>query len=387
MPKIDFNNTTVAFAHKTNNDLKKAWWLFNSFKYPFIVNTGPKLADIAFSLHLPIKGIIKQTVFAQFCGGENIQECNAAIRNLNQSHIGTILDYSVEGEENETVFDATCNEIIATIEMAAGNAAIPFSVFKTTGIGRFYLLAKVNAHKALNALEADEFNRVKSRFEKICQAAFDSNVRLFVDAEETWIQTTIDDLTYGMMRKYNHTNAIIYNTIQCYRKDRVAHVESVIKNMDCKLGFKLVRGAYMEKERERARNTGYPSPIQETKEGTDAEFNEVMTLCVNHIDKVSICAGTHNEESSQLLVDLMETRGIAANDERLYFAQLLGMSDHISYNLANAGYRVAKYVPYGPVKAVLPYLSRRAKENSSVKGQVGRELRLITEELTRRGKK
>jgi len=386
MPKIDFNNTIIAFHHKTNSDLKKAWWLFNSFKYPFIVNVGPKMADFAFLLHLPIKGMVKSTIFAQFCGGENIEECSVAIRSLMQSNIGTILDYSVEGEERETVFDATCNEIIATIHKASGNPAIPFSVFKTTGIGRFDLMAKVNSKLELNNLEEAEFSRLKGRFEKICQAAYDKKVRVFVDAEETWIQDTIDKMAYDMMMKFNQETAIVYNTIQCYRKDRVAHLQNRVATLDCKLGFKLVRGAYMEKERERAQAKGMPSPIQNTKELTDKEFNEVMTICIQHIDKVSICAGTHNEESSQLLVDLIEQYNLQPNDQRIYFAQLLGMSDHISYNLANAGYNVAKYVPYGPVRAVLPYLSRRAQENSSVKGQVGRELRLITEELTRRGK-
>ncbi len=388
MPKIDFNNTSIAFQHKSNTDLKKAWWLFNSFKSPLIVNVGPKIADIAFSFHLPIKGLIKRTIFSQFCGGENIEECTVAIRNLAQSNIGTILDYSVEGEENENVFDATCNEIIATINKASGNPAIPFSVFKTTGIGRFNLMAKVNSKLVtLNNIEAAEFERVKARFEKICHAAYDKQVRVFVDAEETWIQDTIDRLTYEMMLKFNKETAIVYNTIQCYRKDRVTHLQTTVATLNCKLGFKLVRGAYMEKERERALSRGMRSPIQETKELTDKEFNSVMTTCIQHIDKVSICAGTHNEESSQLLVDLMEQYNLEPNDSRIYFAQLLGMSDHISFNLANAGYNVAKYVPYGPVRAVLPYLSRRAQENSSVKGQVGRELRLITEELNRRKKK
>ncbi len=387
MPKIDFNNTTIAFSHKTSSDLKKAWWLFNSFKYPFFVNYGPKLAGFAFSLHLPIKGMIKQTIFAQFCGGEAIEECTTTIDDLKKSNIGTILDYSVEGEENESVFEATCNEIIATIHKAEGNPSIPFTVFKTTGIGRFDLMARVNSKIALNNLEEEEFKRMKGRFERICKTAFEKDVRVFVDAEETWIQDTIDNIAYEMMSKYNKEKAIVYNTIQCYRKDRIKHTKDVIKRLDCKIGFKLVRGAYMEKERKRALDRGFLSPIQPTKELTDKEFDEVLNICIQNIEKVSVCAGTHNEESSQLLVDIMEEKGLSNNDERIWFAQLLGMSDHISYNLANAGYNVAKYVPYGPVKAVLPYLSRRAQENSSVKGQVGRELNLITEELKRRGKK
>ncbi len=386
MPQPDFNNTAIAFAHKSNADLKKARLLFNSFKFPLLVNYGPPLAAFALKLHLPIKGIIKNTIFAQFCGGETISDCAKAIDNLNKSHIGTILDYSVEGEEKEEVFDATCKEIVDTVLRAAGNTAIPFSVFKATGIGRFDILAKVNANETLTTEEQEEYQRFYNRFETICKSAYDNKVRLFVDAEETWIQDTIDNLTYEMMAKYNQDTAIIYNTIQCYRKDRIAHINTIINTLKCHIGFKIVRGAYMEKERARAIDKGYPSPIQDTKALTDNEYNEAITLCLNHIDRVAICAGTHNEDSSHLLADLMAKKGIANNNTQLYFAQLLGMSDHISYNLANAGYNVAKYVPYGPVRAVLPYLGRRAKENSSVKGQVGRELKLITEELKRRSK-
>ncbi len=386
MSELNFNNTETAFAHKTDGELKKAHWLFSSFKYPALVNWGPKLAGWALNIHFPIKGIIKNTIFAQFCGGENIEECTKAIAQLNKSNIGTILDYSVEGEEQETVFDATCQEILDTIQKAKGNAAIPFSVFKTTGIGRFALLAKINAKQTLNESEIAEFEKVKQRFENICQAAHQANVRIFVDAEETWIQDTIDTLTYNMMEKYNTENAIVYNTIQCYRTDRVQHVNTMVKDLNCKIGFKIVRGAYMEKERARALEMNYPSPIQPNKQATDKEYNEVLEICVQHAEKVSICAGTHNEDSSKLLAKLMANKNFKQNDNRFYFAQLLGMSDHISYNLAKAGYCVAKYVPYGPVKAVLPYLGRRAKENSSVKGQVGRELNLIESELKRRRK-
>jgi len=387
MKNINFNNTEIAFAHKTEGDLKKAKWLFSSFKYPTLVNWGPKLAGIALSINFPIKGIIKSTIFAQFCGGENISECTKVIAQLNQSNIGTILDYSVEGEEKEEIFDATCQEILDTIQKAKGNKAIPFTVFKTTGIGRFNLLAKINEKRALSENETKEFDSVKHRFEKICQAAYNANVCIFVDAEETWIQNTIDNLAYQMMEKYNGQSAIVYNTIQCYRVDRVQHINTILNTMKCKIGFKIVRGAYMEKERARALEMNYPSPIQPTKENTDAEYNEVLEICIKNADKVSICAGTHNEESSLLLAQLMADNQIENGDKRFYFAQLLGMSDHISYNLAKAGYCVGKYVPYGPVKAVLPYLGRRAKENSSVKGQIGRELNLIDAELRRRRRK
>jgi proline dehydrogenase len=325
-------------------------------------------------------------LFAQFCGGESIQDCQKTVQVLSKSSIGTILDYSVEGDESELDFDATMKEVEDTIEMAAKNRdSIPFSVFKTTGIARMDLLTKVNAKENLSEEEKAEFERVKSRFEKICEKAFQNKVRLFVDAEDSWIQDVIDDLTYQMMAKFNKESAIIYNTIQCYRTGRVAHLQSMLNSTNYFLGFKLVRGAYMEKERERALKMGYVSPIHLNKENTDQEYNEALKFCVEHIDRISICAGTHNEKSSLYLATLLNEKGLSSQHPNVFFAQLLGMSDHISYNLAKGGYRVAKYVPYGPIKAVLPYLSRRAQENSSVKGQAGRELNLINIELKRRG--
>lgn len=385
MPSISFNNTEIAFAHKSNAELKKARLLFKSFNYPILIKYGPGLAASVIDFISPVKALIKRTLFAQFCGGESIDDCSKAIATLTNNHIGTILDYSVEGEENEAVFNETCKEIIQTILKASQDRKnIPFSVFKTTGIGRMDLLSKVNAGESLSAVELEEYEKVKQRFSDICQSAFQNDVRLFVDAEDSWIQDVIDDLTYDAMLKYNREKAIIFNTIQCYRTGRVEHIKRKLSELNCFLGFKLVRGAYMEKERARAIKMGYESPIQKDKAGSDNEYNESLTFCVEHIDRISICAGTHNEESALYLVDLMEKNNVAAFHPHIYFAQLLGMSDHISFNLAKAGYNVAKYVPYGPVKAVLPYLSRRAQENSSVKGQVGRELSLISQELKRR---
>jgi len=382
--QVDFSNTDIAFRHMSDTQLKKASLLFRSFNYPWLLTAGPGLAKAA--LALGMKGFIKSTIFEQFCGGENINECNTTINRLSSSGIGTILDYSVEGEETEAVFDETCAEIIKTIETAAGNAKIPFSVFKTTGIIRFAMLEKKSSGATLSETEQAEWNRGKARFEKICQTASDHDVRLFVDAEESWIQPAIDKLTEKMMTKFNHHKAIIYNTIQLYRHDRLAYLKNQIVDMTCFLGFKLVRGAYMEKERERAVAMGYENPIQPDKNQTDRDYKEALKHCVHHADRVSICAGTHNEESSQYLMQLMAEKGLQNDDKRIYFSQLLGMSDHISYNLSDAGYNVAKYVPYGPVKAVIPYLTRRAQENSSVAGQVGRELRLISTELKRRKK-
>lgn len=385
MPVIPFSDTRIAFAHKKDSELRKARILFKSFNYPLLIKYGPGMAASLINILPPVRTLIRKTIFEQFCGGESIEDCNHIINILSENHVGTILDYSVEGEETEEVFDQTFREILATIKKASERRKeIPFAVFKTTGIGRMDLLTKVNAGEILTKEEETEFARVENRFSGICKSAFDNDVRLFVDAEDSWIQDVIDRMTYEAMNLYNREKALIFNTIQCYRTGRVEHIKLKLKEMNCFLGFKLVRGAYMEKERERALKMSYTSPVHADKAGSDKEYNDALELCVEHIDRVSICAGTHNEESSQHLVNLMEKHNIAAFHPHIYFAQLLGMSDHISFNLAKAGYNVAKYVPYGPVKAVLPYLSRRAQENSSVQGQVGRELSLINQELKRR---
>lgn len=363
--------------------------LFSTFNYKWLLKVGPSLARFGLQSGLPIKGLIKDTLFAQFCGGESIRDCAETIERLNRANIGTILDYSVEGQELETTFDHTCEEIIQTIERAAeSGGSIPFSVFKVTGIGAFHVLK--NAAKGteqLSGKEAEAFARIQARFDRITQKAYERKVRLFVDAEESWIQDTIDRMTEEAAEKFNKEEALIYNTLQMYRHDRLAYLEKMIGKAEVGgyyLGFKLVRGAYMEKERLRAAKLGYPSPIQKDKTSSDRDFDAALKLCIAHANTVSICAGTHNEQSCKLLTKLMAEKSMHASDKRVYFAQLLGMSDHISYNLAHAGYNVAKYVPYGPVKEVLPYLTRRAEENSSVAGQAGRELSLIEKELKRR---
>lgn len=379
---VSFDDTATAFGHKTNGELKRALLLFRSFDFPILLKAGPLLSKIA--VFLGLKVIIKKTIFAQFCGGETIHESRKAIDHLAKSGIGTILDYSVEGEETEDVFEETCNEIIETIKIAGENDHIPFSVFKTTGIIRFELLEIVSKGHELNHKEEAEWMLGVRRFEKICKSAFEKNVRLFVDAEESWIQDAIDRLTEEMMAKYNLNSAIIFNTIQLYRHDRLEYLKNQINSTSHFLGFKLVRGAYMEKERERAVELNYPSPIQPDKAACDRDYDEALRYCMKHLERVSICAGTHNENSSLLLTELMANEKAQPEDERIYFSQLLGMSDHISFNLASHGYRVAKYVPYGPVSAVIPYLTRRARENSSVAGQMSRERRLIETELKRR---
>ncbi|MES2728073.1 MAG: proline dehydrogenase family protein [Bacteroidota bacterium] len=386
---LDFSNTEIAFRSKNNSELRTSYYLFKAIGINWLVKMGPPMVELAFNLHLPIKGLIKKTVYQQFVGGESINDCEKAIDTLYKFNIGTILDYSVEGKEEENDFEHTCDETILTIEKAAQNPKIPFCVFKVTGLARFALLEKVTANQTLTTEEETEYGRVKARINKICKIAFDKNVRIFIDAEETWIQTAIDNLAHEMMEKFNKQEAIVFNTIQLYRHDRLvflkeSHQEAKVNNYY--LGLKLVRGAYMEKERKRAQELNYTDPIQPTKETSDKDYDNALRYCIENIDTISICAGTHNETSSKLLAELMLAKNIPNNDRRIYFSQLYGMSDNLSYNLADAGYNVAKYLPYGPVKSVLPYLFRRAAENTSVKGQTGRELKLILQERTRRSK-
>ena len=388
---LSFDNTEVAFAHKTNRDLRKAYRLFQTFKFPFIVNQGPKIAAIALNLGLPIKGLVKRTLFAQFCGGETIAESSPAAKLLYQHGIGAILDYSVEGEGTGEDFAKAFGELQKVIIEATDKPEYPFAVFKCTGIGNFKMLENVS--KALlgkvDTTYRDDldYQHFRSRFEALCKLAYENNTKLFVDAEESWIQEAIDDITYQNMAIYNIGKTIVYNTIQLYRKDRLPEMKLRIEEARIggyQIGFKLVRGAYMEKEAARAKELGYDNPIQNSKEDTDAEYDEAIRLCFENRDIVSICAGTHNEDSAELLATLLAENKIDKKDDRFWFAQLYGMSDHISYNLAAADYNVAKYLPYGPIREVLPYLSRRAQENSSVKGQAGRELRLISTEIKRR---
>lgn len=385
---ISFDNTEIAFKYKSTKDLKRAYTMFRLVGKSWLVQFGKMMVPIAFKLRLPINGIIKTTIFKQFCGGETITDCDETIKVLYENNVGTILDYSVEGKTEEEDFDATRDEILATIEKAKGNKAIPFAVFKPTGLSRHALLEKLNDENAEpTVLEKAEFIRVVNRINDICKHAHDSDVPLFIDAEESWYQDALDRIVESMMAKYNKEKCIVYNTFQMYRHDRLDYIKNAIetaKREGYKFGAKLVRGAYMEKERERAIEMGYPSPIQPDKSSTDIDFNAATKLMVEEIEHCALCCGTHNEDSSQLLVDLIKEFNISKDDKRIYFAQLLGMSDHISFNLAHHGYQVAKYVPYGPIKEVMPYLLRRADENTSVAGQTGRELNLISKEWKRR---
>jgi proline dehydrogenase len=388
---ISFDDTAIAFRSKNNRDLNRAYWLFKLIGSPFLVKVGKWATVNALRIKLPIRGLIKSTIFRQFCGGETIQECKTTIESLANYGVGTILDYSIEGKTMESDFESTVEEIIRTIHAAEKNEAIPFAVFKVTGIARFDLLESMNAATADIGADSDStYHSVFDRVNRICEAAYNKHVRVFIDAEESWIQDGIDRLTREMMRRYNRSEVIVFNTLQMYRHDRLDFLASelvIAQQEGFYFGVKLVRGAYMEKERFRAKINNYASPIQANKQATDQDFNAALKLLIENKEYIALCAGTHNEESSLLLTQLMFEQAIPANDKRFYFAQLLGMSDHISYNLSNAGYNVAKYVPYGPVNEVMPYLLRRADENTSVAGQTGRELSLIMTERRRRKNK
>ncbi|MBL7911454.1 MAG: proline dehydrogenase family protein [Bacteroidia bacterium] len=382
---VSFENTENAFKAKTNSELNRSYWLFKLIGNPLLVKMGANFGPLA--LNVGFKGLIKSTIFKQFVGGETIHDCSLTITELGKYNIGTILDYSVEGKESEGDFDNCKVETLETIKMAQNDKNIPFCVFKVTGLARFELLEKVSAKKTLNDAEKQEWQRVKDRVSAICSSAFQANQAIFIDAEESWIQPAIDDLANENMALYNKNKAIVYNTYQFYRHDRLSYLTESIKTGKTNgyhIGAKLVRGAYMEKERKRAQEMGYQSPIQPSKEASDKDYDQALKLCVDNIDVIGLCAGTHNEKSSSYLVELMQQKNIPPADKRIYFSQLFGMSDHISYNLSLNNYNVAKYVPYGPVKEVLPYLIRRAQENTSVKGQTGRELNLIMKEKKRR---
>jgi proline dehydrogenase len=384
---ISFEDTATAFESKSDLELKKMHLLFAAMNSNTLVNTGTFFMKAALRFGLPVKSPIKHTLFNQFCGGESIQDCEEAIQDLASYHIKTILDYSVEGEKTENGFDATTHEILATIDRAKGDPNIPFSVFKLTGIASAQLLEKKQSKSPLTEAEEAAFNRIIGRVDSICKKAHENNVRIFIDGEESWMQETIDKLAYDMMRKYNKEQPIVYNTFQMYLTASLNNLKDALHDAvmhNYFLGAKLVRGAYMEKEREEARRRGTADPIQPDKESTDEDFDKALLFCMNEKQRIALCSGSHNEHSNYYLTVLMEKHGLAPSDSRVYFAQLYGMSDHISYNLAKAGYNVAKYVPYGPIESVMPYLFRRAEENTSIAGQSSREFKLIQKELRRR---
>lgn len=382
-----FEDTSVAFASKSDFQLRKTYWLFSMMNRAWLVNLGTFFIKLALRLHLPVKKLIETTIFEQFCGGETIRESEDTIRLLEKSGIGTILDYSVEGEDSEAAFEATTAEILRTIDRAAQSDTMPFTVFKVSGIGSTDLLEKVQRRESLTAEEQKAYDRLTERVDRLCSQAHLRNVRIFIDAEESWIQDEIDRLAYSMMKRYNVRQAVVFNTYQFYRHETLEAFKNAYlraRENGYYLGGKLVRGAYMEKERVRARENNYRSPIHLTKEDTDHDFNTAVDFSLDHLSRIAVCLGTHNEYSCRYCVAKMEKLGISHNDQRVWFAQLLGMSDNISYNLAKLGYNVAKYVPYGPIDSVMPYLFRRAEENKSIAGQSSREYLLVKREMKRR---
>ena len=385
---LNFENSEVSFRGKSDRDLRQTHQLFKMMNNSTLVKVGKPMINLAFGMHLPIQGIIRNTIYKHFVGGISIQDSEKTIAKLAEHNVGTILDYAVEGEESEKLFDDTAAEVIRTIQYAHSHIkTVPYSAFKITGIGRFDLLVKVSDNAKLSETETEEYRRVLKRVDDIFRIGYELNVPILIDAEETWIQPMLDDLVMEMSRKYNKEMAVVQNTYQMYRVDSIERLKKhheIAKSEGWHFGLKIVRGAYMEKERARALAMGYPSPIQPDKASTDRDFDDIIDYMVENRDTIHFMVATHNQKSCMHLANLMDKNNIPRNDPKIYFAQLYGMSDNLSYNLAEAGFNTVKYVPYGAVKTMMPYLLRRAQENTSVKGQSSRELQLIEKVLQRR---
>ena len=401
---FSFENTENAFAYKSNAELKKARFLFKSMGNAFLVRWGIRLTPWAIRMKLPIRGLIRKTIFSQFVGGETLEQTAPVALKLAPYHVQVILDYGVEGgNEGETGFDHACEVFIRVIDYAASQPNIPFMSIKMTGFARFELLEKLDhsldqssgslmkryaaALAGFTEEEKAEWERVRGRMQRICQRAAEKNIGVLVDAEETWIQDPVDVLCIQMMAEFNKEKVIVYNTAQLYRHDRLAFLKDMLEAAQLKnfvLGVKLVRGAYMEKERERAVEKQYPSPIQPDKESTDRDYNASVAFCIDHIDHIACIVASHNDYSNLHAMELLKAKGLSLAHPHIHFSQLYGMSDHITFNLAKAGCSVSKYLPFGPIEDVIPYLMRRAEENSSLSGQTGRELTLIKKEIHRR---
>lgn len=383
-----FDNTKIAFADKTDAQLKKAYWMFKAIEQPILTKVGISTLNFTVQNNFPfVTNIVRNTLFEQFCGGETREESMKVVKQMFKHHVGSIFDYAIEGKAEEKVFDDTCAEIKQNIKFAEGNPAIPFVVFKPTGFGRIEIYEEIGKKVELTSSQKEEWSRVVNRYEEVCQMAFDRNVVLMIDAEETWMQDSTDDLVNRMMEKFNKEKAIIWNTVQMYRTGRLEYLAKDLQNATAKnyfLGYKFVRGAYMEKERKRAEEMNYPDPIQPTKQASDDNYNASIDFVLQNLDRVSAFFGTHNEKSTELVMNKMEKMSLAHDHPQIHFGQLYGMSDNITYYLGAEKYNVCKYLPYGPVKDVVPYLTRRAQENTSVAGQTGRELGLIQKELDRR---
>ncbi len=385
--KLDFQDTATAFADRSDKELKEKYRLFKMLNSPVLNAIGTGATKFALSIGLPVEGMIKSTVFGQFCGGETIEECEGTVERLARSGVGTVLDYSVEGKSSEQDFDNTKDEIIRTIERAKDDPRIPFSVFKVTGIAPLGTLERMSGKKKLDAKSQAKCERIHNRVNEICEYAYSIGQPVFIDAEDSWIQDAIDRMATEMMERFNRERPIVYNTLQMYRTDRLQHLKDARRQAQSEGYFyavKLVRGAYMEKERDRAAEMGYPSPIHPTRQDTDVDYDAAVEYCMKHHDDMAFVAATHNEASTQKLALMMNEMGVSADHPHIHFSQLYGMGDNISYVLAKGGYNVTKYVPYGPVHDAVPYLIRRAEENSSAAGQMSRELEMIEREIKRR---
>ena len=382
-----FDNTETAFRLKSDSELERAYFLFKMISIEPLVKIGTAATKFALNMRLPVEGLIRSTVFDHFCGGVNESDCMPVVDNLYDVGVFSVLDYSVEGKEGNDQLDLTLNKILELTAFSETKKAMPFSVFKPTGLGRFELYQKISENIELSDEEVKEWERVVNRVDKACNAALNANVTLLIDAEESWMQDAADQLCEKMMVTYNKERAVVFNTLQCYRWDRFDYLKEAhrkAKEGDYKLGYKIVRGAYLEKENDRAEEKGYTSPMHKSKQATDDCFNKILNYILSNIGDIELFIGTHNEESVYLAMDLMKEKNIAINDSRVWFGQLYGMSDHISFNLGVLGYKIAKYIPFGPVKDVMPYLIRRAEENTSVAGQTSRELSLLKREKERR---
>ncbi len=390
---ISFDNTENAFAYKSDKELKNSRFLFSSMGYPWFVQLGTRLTPFIMKTGLPVHGIIRKTIFKQFVGGETLEETAGVGAALGKYGVQVILDYGVEGKEGEESFDHATEEFIRVINYAATQTNIPFISIKVTGLARFALLQTLNEAPRLRSgihdheIEVDEWDRVRERMYTICETAAEKGVGVLIDAEESWIQDPVDRLTMEMMELFNKSKVVVYNTIQLYRHDRLHFLKlshQIAQQKGFLLGVKLVRGAYMEKERIRAREMSYPSPIQPDKESSDRDYDLAVHYTIDHIDQIAVIVASHNESSNLLAAQLLDQKGLAHNHPHIHFSQLFGMSDNITFNLAKEGFNVSKYLPFGPIRDVIPYLMRRAQENSSVSGQTGRELALIKRELVRR---
>ena len=383
---LEFNNTKIAFNYKSNFDLKRAYLLFKLLSLGYVSRFLRKLLKTLVWMNFPIDSLIKKTVYAQFCGGTNILDCTEVIYSLKKSNVYSILDYSIEGSVNENDFEDSINKCLKILNECKSKDLSKFIVFKPSAVGRFDLYEKITSNKKLSENEIIEWSKVETRFNKICLEASKKDIMVLVDAEESWIQTAIDELVTKMMNIYNSEKAVVFNTIQAYRKDRFDYLTKLHNDLkdSVKIGVKLVRGAYMEKERKRAKKYNYISPICESKEQTDDVFNNSLRFIIENINDFGLFVGSHNEKSNRLATNLLRKYKIDSNDQRIWFSQLYGMSDNISFTLANTGYNVAKYLPFGPVREVMPYLMRRLDENSSISSQTNRELQLIKKELRRR---